>query len=167
MRPPPAVTRRRDGSGGGARGIPLVMAATIAMTVWACDARDFDRRAPSDVGLSYDALLQRLSEAEVPTRATESSVDQPWTSVPGRYLLVAGDTLQVFVYKSADAAERQANRISPDGTQIGNYFIEWAGPARFYRSGTLLVLYVGANQPVLDALRAVLGPPFAGPVAPT
>jgi hypothetical protein len=62
-------------------------------------------------------------------------------------------------------AKLQRIRISADGTGIsrGNRaaIIEWTQP-HFYRSGRLLVLYLGDDPVILETLSLILGPQFAG-----
>ncbi|NIM93557.1 MAG: hypothetical protein GTO18_07580 [Anaerolineales bacterium] len=38
----------------------------------------------------------------------------------------------------------------------------WVGAPHFFRSGKLVVLYLGSGESLLNALEAVLGPQFAG-----
>jgi hypothetical protein len=70
--------------------------------------------------------------------------------------------VQVYQFANASAANAQAARISPTGTAIGTTKVQWIGPAHFYRTDRLLVLYVGGSERVLKALATVLGPQFAG-----
>ncbi len=113
--------------------------------------------------MTYETLVERLGETGIDVRAADGSIPQPWSDVPGRRLEVAGETVQVFEYSSPNDAAQQADRISPDGTTIGPHRVEWVEPARFYRIGRLIVLYVGSAPTVREALEAVLGAPFAGP----
>ncbi|MFW6084424.1 MAG: hypothetical protein ACODAA_04365 [Gemmatimonadota bacterium] len=115
--------------------------------------------------MTYDTLVARLAETGVGVQADDATVEQPWSDVPGRRLETGGETVQVFEYPSAGEAQRQAGSISADGTTIGPHRVEWVEPARFYRAERLVVLYVGTSEATIEALGAVLGPPFAGPGA--
>ncbi len=77
---------------------------------------------------------------------------------------VHGEDVQVFQYSSTAATDAQAAPVSPDGSAVGTAKPHWVGPPHFYKKGNLLVLYVGDNDTVLQALEAVLGPQFAGKV---
>ena len=79
--------------------------------------------------------------------------------------------LEVFEYPYLASAEADAARISPDGTKIteksadngtvaSDFF--WPAPPHFYRNGTLIVLYVGGDVGIMEALEAVMNPQFAG-----
>jgi hypothetical protein len=72
--------------------------------------------------------------------------------------------LHVFEYRSGAKLEQVS--ISPDGTGISSKdgtaaIIEWTQP-HFYRSGRLLVLYLGDYPVILETLNLMLGPQFAG-----
>lgn len=116
----------------------------------------------SQEAMTYELLVQRLTQAGVQATAETTSVDQLWTSVPGRHLNIEGEMVQVFSHESTAIARQEADRISPDGASIGRHQVEWLEPPRFYRDGPLIVLYVGTNETVAGALAEALGPPFAG-----
>lgn len=91
-------------------------------------------------------------------------VEQPFFSVRGTLLSVndSGPRVQVFEYRSEQEAAAQAARVSPDGYQVGLTQVDWLATPHFFRSGVLVVLYVGDAQEVISALATVLGPQFAG-----
>ncbi len=64
----------------------------------------------------------------------------------------------VEVYQFPDEAARQAAEATlPDLLAV----TRWASPPHFYAQGSLIVLYVGAEPSITDALRAALGPELA------
>jgi hypothetical protein len=89
-------------------------------------------------------------------------VDQPFLSVTGTMIKLQGEDVQIFQYSSANEMEAQAALISPDGTAVGTRKIHWIGSPHFFKQGRILVLYVGNNKKVENALEAVLGRQFAG-----
>ena len=89
-------------------------------------------------------------------------ISQPFFSVKGRIIIVNGGDVQVFEYKNTAAANAEAALVSPDGHSVGKYWINWIAMPHFYKKGKVIVLYVGDNVAVMDALKAVLGPQFAG-----
>ena len=40
--------------------------------------------------------------------------------------------------------------------------VNWVATPHFYKTGKLIVLYVGDNMTVISTLETVLGPQFAG-----
>ena len=79
---------------------------------------------------------------------------------------VDGEELRVFEFKTADVAAGAAQRVSPDGyaytTSTGGASVNWVAPPHFYRSGRTIVLYLGEQKAILDALSGMLGQEFAG-----
>ena len=89
-------------------------------------------------------------------------VDQPFLSVVGTMIKLQGEDVQVFQYSSAAEMEAQSALISPEGTGVGTRKIHWIGSPHFFKRGRILVLYVGNEKKVENALEAVLGRQFAG-----
>ena len=108
-----------------------------------------------------DALVEAL-KAKGLSVVRAGGVTQPFFSVEGRALNVAGENVQVFQYRTAAAAAKEAGRISPDGSGTGTSMVTWVGTPHFFRGGKLIVLYVGDDSKVLEALRSSLGTQFAG-----
>ena len=87
-------------------------------------------------------------------------------SVDSKVITINDSNFQVWEYEDAAAADTEAAFISPDGSSINNNgqlcLYEWVAPPHFYKASNLIVLYVGDNQAVIDALETLLGPQFAG-----
>lgn len=109
----------------------------------------------------YASVLDHLRAAGVGAEPGEE-VDQPFLAVKGKMIQVRGGDIQVFQYRDTAATEAQAAPISPDGATVGTTKLQWVGPPHFYKQGNLLVLYVGDDARVLQALESVLGRQFAG-----
>jgi hypothetical protein len=109
----------------------------------------------------YASVLDHLRAAGVGAEPGED-VDQPFLAVKGKMIQVRGGDVQVFQYRDTTATDAQAALISPDGATVGTTKLQWVGPPHFYKHGKLLVLYVGDNAQVLQALESVLGRQFAG-----
>lgn len=114
-------------------------------------------RPPGDLA----GLINSLRARGV-TVGRAGEVSQPFFSVRGRIITVSGEDVQVFEYRSAAAARREARRVEKTGKGTGTSMVTWIAPPHFYRSGKLIVLYVGKNGDVMKALEAVLGRQFAG-----
>jgi hypothetical protein len=85
-------------------------------------------------------------------RGDEAS--QPFFSVSGRMLKVGGEDVQVFEYLNAEVAAAEAKRVGMNKAM-------WVATPHFYRSGRIIVLYVGENPTLLKALEFVLGSQLA------
>lgn len=114
-------------------------------------------RALSDLDTLVEALKARGLGVE---RAGD--VSQPFFSAEGRALTVAGENVQVFQYRTAGDARKEAAQVSPDGSSVGTSMMSWVSTPHFYRKENLIVLYVGEKEEVLRALQSALGARFAG-----
>jgi hypothetical protein len=90
------------------------------------------------------------------------SVEQPFFPVSGQIIKVNGQDVQVFEFEDADAAQDAAATVDQSGSAIGTSMVTWVEAPHFYHQGRVIVLYVGTNETVLEALESVLGPQFAG-----
>ena len=80
----------------------------------------------------------------------------------GRILKVNGAEVQVFEYKSAEAMEADSALVAPDGSSVGASMMMWMAAPHFFKSGNVLVLYVGDDAAILNLLKDALGDQFAG-----
>jgi len=58
--------------------------------------------------------------------------------------------------------EADAAQVASDGGSIGTSMVTWVEPPHFFKSGRVLVLYVGEDKAVIDLLKGPLGEQFAG-----
>lgn len=104
-----------------------------------------------------NALRARGAEVEI-----GDPVEQAFFSVTGQILRVSGKDIQVFQYESAESMGIDAAQIAPDGGSIGTSMVTWVEAPHFFKSGRVLVLYVGEDPEVIKLLRGALGEQFAG-----
>ena len=124
-----------------------------------------DHEDPGDqavrVGRGTVELIDPLLATGADVNVTGEVVNQPFFSVAGTIILVNGERVQVLDYGEVDDPEAAA-QISPDGSSIGTTMVSWVAPPHFFRTETAIVLYVGEDPKVIEALTSVLGPQFAG-----
>ena len=125
----------------------------------ACGAPDVS--APTGPVEDIAGLVARL-QAQGATVEAVGDLTQPFFSVDGRVLRANGQEVQVFEYPNAAAAGSEAAQVLSDGSVIGTTMVDWVAPPHFYRSGKLLVIYVGQDAATLDLLEQILGEQFAG-----
>ena len=109
----------------------------------------------------YVSLFDNL-RAKGATVEPVGEVNQPFFSVKGFIIKVNGHDVQVFEYDEVAQADSEAQLVSPEGSPIGTTFVGWIAPPHFYKAGRIIVLYVGEEDTVVDALNSVLGSQFAG-----
>ena len=111
-------------------------------------------------------------------RAVGATVDPAGTgsadyfAPQGQLLTVNGGRAETFEFASAEAADAAAEGVSASGDSISRVDSEtgfgvassilWEVPPHFYKAGKLIVLYVGCDGDVIDALQETMGPQFAG-----
>lgn len=108
-----------------------------------------------------NGLLSALKAAGA-TVEVGDSMTQDFFNVEGQMVKVNGADLQVFEYENADAMEKDASQVAPNGGSIGTSMVSWIDTPHFYKAGRIIVLYIGSDQKVLDLLNKILGPQFAG-----
>lgn len=106
-------------------------------------------------------LMAGLQAADVSVELGEP-VNQPFFTAQGQTLRVNGQDVQVFVYDTAEAMEAEAAQIAADASTIGTNMPTWVDAPHFYKTGRMLILYVGQDPIVLEQLNRALGPQFAG-----
>lgn len=117
----------------------------------------------SDSSGSQD-LASRVKALENAGAMVESGepVTQTFFTPGGQTPKVNGADLQVFEYESADAMQKEAAQVAPDGGSIGTSMMIWIDAPHFYKAGRIIVLYLGNDKAVLDLLDKVMGAQFAG-----
>lgn len=119
-------------------------------------------------GLSQDgrvadlvSLVDSLRDAGATVEPKEN-LEQDIFSVAGQVITVDGKDVQVYEYANDAAAGADAALIAPDAGSIGTTMITWVAAPHVYRSGKLIVLYVGDDPATTVLLESLLGPQVAG-----
>ena len=132
----------------------------VAMLIAACAPQGDAPAEPAAVE-DLGSLSKALRDAGATVESNET-IQQEFFTVEGRILKVNGTDVQVFEYKSADTMEAEAALVAPDGGSVGTSMMMWMATPHFFKSGRMLVLYVGDDAAILDLLKPVLGDQFAG-----
>ncbi len=112
----------------------------------------------------YVSLVDNL-KAEGAAIDPAGSVSQPFFAPQGQVLTVIGEDVQAFEFSSVEEADTVAETVSADGSSIGTSMVGWVAPPHFYKAGKLIVIYVGGDSDVINALQKTMGPQFAGGVS--
>ena len=137
------------------RAFPLFLAAFLSATA-ACGSPNGP--SPSALNEFVDAL--RTRGVSVTVAEEISPANNGYFTVPARVLKVNSGQINVFVYPSPERAAAQAREITHDAMPSDKVHITWISTPRFYQKDSLIVLYLGCTQQVLDALQALLGAPI-------
>jgi len=141
-----------------ARAVTLL--ATAAVLISCAASRDAGEFETGSVN-TYDELVVALRDNGSAVEFLDS-VSQPFFVPEGQVISVDGSEVQVFEFSDEEDALSVAETISADGSSIGTSTVLWVENPHFYKSGKLIVLYVGEEDNLVDVLAAVLGPQFAG-----
>lgn len=118
--------------------------------------------SPEPLTVADKASLIAALQASGATVETGESIIQDFFSPEGSIIKVNGADVQVFEYESAEAMENEASQVAPDGGSVGTSMMMWMDTPHFYKTGRIIVLYIGSDQPILDLLEKAMGPQFAG-----
>ena len=120
--------------------------------------------SPSSEPLAIEdqASLLKALQAAGATVEVGDSITQDFFSPEGHTVKVNGADLQVFEYESTEAMKKDASQVAPDGGSIGTSMVTWMDTPHFYKSGRVIILYIGSDKAILDLLEKVIGPQFAG-----
>ncbi len=111
--------------------------------------------------INYISLVDVL-RAEGATVEPAGDVEQVFFPVKGQIITVNGHEVQVFEFPDAKGPAAVVPTINASGDAIGTTMVTWVEPPHFYSAGRIIVLYVGSDAAILEALEAVVGPQFAG-----
>ena len=144
----------------------VILAFVFAYAISACGqstkANVSPSASPKPLAVEdQNGLLSALNAAGA-TVEVGDSITKDFFSVEGQMVKVNGTDLQIFEYENAEAMEKDASQVAPNGGAIGTSMVSWIDAPHFYKAGRIIVLYVGSDQTVLDLLNKVIDPQFAG-----
>ena len=107
-------------------------------------------------------LIRLLRARGSIVRLSSERVSEPFFAVPGRIIYLHDEPVWVFSYATSTGASKAAALVSVDGRTIGTSKPSWLGTPHFFRRPRSIVLYLGDEPRVIEALTRVLGQQFAG-----
>ena len=123
-------------------------------------------------GTDYTSLVDSLRQAGATVEpGGEKLYPRPIFSVTCKVIKVNGEDVLVLEYDDEAAAEAEAQLVHPHGSTFGTFAVgkpgvivefNWIAPPHWYKSGKIIVIYVGENQTMIDLLESLLGKQFAG-----
>ncbi len=109
----------------------------------------------------YSNFVVQLTAEGVAVEETGELV-QPFFSITGKTIKADGQDIQIFEYAHGGAMAEDAALVSPDGFSIGTTMLNWIDTPHFYKSGRIIVIYIGGNPDIINSLEDIVGPQFAG-----
>jgi hypothetical protein len=126
-----------------------------------CESQEGSPTSKEGIVTDYDILVESLQDAGA-TVEPIGTVNQPFFTPQGQVIAIDGQDVQFFEYDTVADADTEADLVSPDGSSVGTSMMTWIATPHFYKSGTLIVLYVGDLSDTITILEGALGPQFAG-----
>jgi hypothetical protein len=139
-----------------------ILLLAFALVLSSCGTSATSAPSSEPLTVQDEVSLLKVLQAEGATMETGDSITQEFFSPEGQTVKVNGADLQVFEYENAEALEKEASQVAPDGGSIGTSMVTWIDAPHFYKAGRIIVLYLGNDQALLDLLNKVMGPQFAG-----
>ena len=143
-------------------GILSIFLTVLVFATSACGSNATPDPSSGSTTVQDMTSLVSTLQASGATVETGDPITQDFLGPEGQTLKVNGADLQVFEYENAEAMEKDASQVAPDGGSIGTSMVDWIDTPHFYKFGRIIALYVGSDQTVLGLLNKVLGPQFAG-----
>ena len=109
----------------------------------------------------YVSFIDTLRAAGATVEPT-GEVEQPFFTVTGQTITVNAADVQVFEFADEAAAQAAASTVGPDGSSFKTTMVTWIDAPHFFRTGRIIVLYIGQDAELLKLLTSILGPQFAG-----
>ncbi len=111
----------------------------------------------------YGSLNDRLNaEGVTVEQGYQVVLIQPFFSVNGKRVNASGHDIQVYEYADETAMNEDAGDVSPDGFSIGTSMVSWIDTPHFYKTGRIIVIYIGGDADIIRILEDIVGPQFAG-----
>lgn len=117
---------------------------------------------PVEDNVSLIDALRAAGANVVPGGTLGGTLEQVFFAVTGQIIKINSADVQIFEYESVEAMEADATLVAPDGGSVGTNMVTWIAPPHFFKSGRVLVLYVGDDAAILELLTGTLGEQFAG-----
>lgn len=134
----------------------------LGLSLYGCGAASPTSSPTEPVTVQDQASLLEALQSSNAAVEISGSVIQDFFSPEGSIITVNGAEIQVFEYEAAEDMEREASQVSADGGSIGTTMVAWMDPPHFYKTGRIIVIYIGSDENTLKLIQAVMGPQFAG-----
>lgn len=142
--------------------VVAVLLAICTLAINACASATPTAPANKPLTVEDQESLIKILQAAGAKVASGDSITQEFFTPEGHTFKVNGADLQVYEYASADAMEKEASKVAPNGGSVGTSMMTWIDTPHFYKAGRIIVLYLGNDKVLLDLLNKVMGPQFAG-----
>lgn len=119
---------------------------------------------------SINQFIEEVESRNYEFQIQDVKKDFYFLRTKGKMMTIEGEQLTIYLFKSNKTMEKAANGIQKDGsgyesksllkpTQVE---ISWVSDPHFFKKGNIIVKYIGTNKEIIELLKEILGPQFAG-----
>jgi len=114
---------------------------------------------------SYNDLITSLNNMNF--KVTVEDVEKSILQGQRKWLTIKdNENISIYIYKSDKEMEKDASYVSEDGCSYNNgneaINISWVSYPHFFKKDNIIVLYVGDDLEVINALKKIMGSQFSG-----
>ncbi|MGO1470417.1 MAG: hypothetical protein ACTHW2_10390 [Tissierella sp.] len=83
-----------------------------------------------------------------------------------KWIKIKGDHIYIYLYEDNEKMEADISNLSEDGFTYSNnekgITMDWIYPPHYFKKENMVVLYVGEDMEIINALEDILGSKFIG-----
>lgn len=139
------------------RVIPILLLSLITLSLLGCK-----NEIPEE---AYNHFITRMEEMNFNVKAEDAGKDilegeRKWVTVNET------ENISVYLYEDNRSMEKDSSYIDEGGTGYHNgrnsVEVSWVSYPHFYKTENIIVLYVGEDSDVINAIEEIIGKQFAG-----
>lgn len=135
----------------------IILLIVTAIFLFACSKQISDT-AYKDLITNFEKMDFSIAAEDVEKDILQGQ--RKWLTINGN------ENISVFLYESNEKMEEDASYVDKGGSSYNNgkndVQISWVSLPHFFKKDNIIVLYVGENLEIINALEDLLGPQFAG-----
>jgi hypothetical protein len=114
---------------------------------------------------AYNDLITNLEKMDY--NVIEEDVEEDILQGQRKWLTInENENISIYLYESSEKMEEDASYIHEGGTSYNNgknaIEISWVSYPHFFKDDNIIVLYVGEDLEIINALKEIIGLQFAG-----
>lgn len=125
----------------------------------ACGSNKTSEKYSFGIEELQEKMLAKNYSFQVKAAAKEDFFD-----APRKVMLINNDIISIYTFNSNETMEKHSKYIKAGGSTFKNGSkvtkVDWAHPAHVFKKGSIIVLYAGNNEKIIEDLRDILGKEF-------
>jgi len=134
-----------------------IIISLLTLTLIGCNRTSYD---------AYEKLVGKLESLGYTIEVEDVEENTILVGKQKRLTLNKSERISVYLYENSNKMEKDASYVSDDGFSYYNgkkgVCVDWVTAPHFYKLENMIILYVGENSEIINALEELFGPQFAG-----